>query len=140
MLYSAKEHIEEKEMKMNILLSIKPIYLQKIINGEKKYEFRKKIPNKKIDKVYLYVGVPVKKIVGFFEVDEILKKSVFDLWNETKISAGIDYKTYSNYFKDYKVGIALHIKNFNLFSEPINPYESIKDFRPPQSFSYFNLE
>ena len=127
-------------MKMNILLSIKPIYLQKIINGEKKYEFRKKIPNKKIDKVYLYVGVPVKKIVGFFEVDEILKKSVFDLWNETKISAGIDYKTYSNYFKDYKVGIALHIKNFNLFSEPINPYESIKDFRPPQSFSYFNLE
>lgn len=125
---------------MDILLSIKPIYAQKIFNGEKKYEFRKKIPNKKIDKVYLYVSAPVKKIVGFFEVDEILKKPVFDLWNDTKSSAGIDYKTYSNYFKDYEVGIALHIRKVTLFSEPVNPYKVIKDFNPPQSYSYFNLE
>ena len=125
---------------MNILLSIKPIYAEKIFNGEKKYEFRKRLPNKNIDKVYLYVSSPVKKIIGFFETDKILIKNVLELWNETKNVAGIDYQTYSNYFKNYEVGMALHIKKYTLFSEPIDPYKKFKEFNPPQSFSYFDLE
>ena len=37
-----------------ILLSIKPEYAHKILEGTKKYEFRKHLPKKKIEKIIIY--------------------------------------------------------------------------------------
>ena len=34
-----------------ILLSIKPEYVERIFNGSKKYEFRKHLPQEKVDKI-----------------------------------------------------------------------------------------
>ena len=46
---------------MNVLLSIKPKYVDLILNGEKKYEFRRKIFRNETNKVYVYCTSPVKK-------------------------------------------------------------------------------
>ena len=58
---------------MNVILSIKPKYCEKIINGKKKVEFRRKIfkNENKIDLVFMYSTSPVKKIVGFFKIESI---------------------------------------------------------------------
>ena len=42
----------------SILLSIKPEYVEKIFNRTKKYEFRKRMPYKQVDKVIVYSNAP----------------------------------------------------------------------------------
>ena len=48
-----------------ILLSIKPIYVNKILNGTKKYEYRKRKPKRNdIGKLIIYSTSPIKKVVS----------------------------------------------------------------------------
>ncbi len=51
---------------MNVIFSIKPKYVERILSGEKKYEFRKRIWKKQVDRVFIYASSPVKKIVASF--------------------------------------------------------------------------
>jgi predicted transcriptional regulator len=44
---------------MKALLSIKPEFVDKIISGEKKYEYRKRIFKQKIEAVVIYCTMPV---------------------------------------------------------------------------------
>jgi type I restriction enzyme, S subunit len=47
---------------MDVLLSIKPRYVEAIIDGRKKYEFRKnKFAMKDINCAYIYSTSPIKK-------------------------------------------------------------------------------
>lgn len=48
----------------SILLSINPQYVDKIMNGEKEYEYRKIKCKTKVDKMYIYSTIPIKKVVG----------------------------------------------------------------------------
>ena len=43
-----------------ILLSVKPKYIEKIFNGTKKYEFRKKLAKLDVSKIILYSTSPCK--------------------------------------------------------------------------------
>ena len=66
---------------MQVLLSIKPEYAEKILNGEKKYEFRKVLPkNKSITKVIIYATMPIGKVIGEFEIAELISDSPSRLW------------------------------------------------------------
>lgn len=58
---------------MNLLMSIKPEFVKRILAGEKLYEFRKTIFKQNVDKVFIYSTDPDKKIVGYFEVGEIIR-------------------------------------------------------------------
>lgn len=57
---------------MKVLLSIKPEYAYKIFSGEKKFEYRKIIFKKKIKSVIVYATKPVGKIIGEFEIEDII--------------------------------------------------------------------
>lgn len=51
---------------MNIILSIHPEYVEKILAGEKTVELRRLLPRQNVEKIYIYSTSPVKKIVGYF--------------------------------------------------------------------------
>jgi len=46
---------------MNVLLSIRPKYVEEIIKGNKRYEFRKSIFKKNVEEVWIYATSPTKK-------------------------------------------------------------------------------
>ena len=69
---TAKCSFLEKE---NIILPIKPVFAEKILSGEKKYEYRKRLCIKEINKIYIYATVPVKMIIGEVGVVEIGRAS-----------------------------------------------------------------
>ena len=123
---------------MNVLLSIKPKYIEEIIKGKKLYEFRKIIFKHKPNEIVIYASSPVKKIIGHFSVGEIIVDTPDNLWNNLKAQAGIDKKAFFEYFQGKTFGYALEIKNFRTLAKPIDPYKTIPDFKPPQSFSYLN--
>ncbi|KXS44946.1 MAG: hypothetical protein AWU59_163 [Methanolobus sp. T82-4] len=126
---------------MNVLLSIKPKYVDEIIAGKKKFEFRKAIFKKRdISKVFIYASSPVKKIVASFEIARIIEDSPKNLWEQCSEYAGIPEEDFFGYYKTSDIGYAIEITNFEKLSEPIDPYVLKKDFRPPQSYCYLPLD
>lgn len=47
---------------MNAILSIKPEYVSEIIAGRKRYEYRKAVFTKPVDKMYIYSLAPVSRV------------------------------------------------------------------------------
>ena len=72
-----------------ILLSVNPEYVDKIFAGSKKYEFRKRLANRDVDKIIIYSTMPVMKVVGEVQVIKTISASPTALWEYTKKFAGI---------------------------------------------------
>ena len=124
---------------MRVLMSIKPKYVKSILDGTKKFEFRKKIFKRTdIDEIIIYSSSPEKKIVGVFKIGRILEDTPENLWDLCKDNSGISKEDFFKYFKNYFRGYAIEIKNLKIFSKKINPYEMIQGFRPPQSYCYIH--
>lgn len=124
---------------MRVLMSIKPKYVKSILDGTKKFEFRKKIFKRTdIDEIIIYSSSPEKKIVGSFEIDKVLEDSPEELWAYCRNNAGISKENFFKYFKGKDHGFAIKIKNLNILPKKLDPYEMNQDFHPPQSFCYVN--
>lgn len=80
-----------------ILLSINPNHVENILNGSKRYEFRKKVCKRNVDKIIIYSTNPVMKIVGEVEVEDVLIDKPSAIWRRTKKAAGIGKKFFDEY-------------------------------------------
>ncbi len=125
---------------MNILLSIKPQYVEEIKKGTKKYEFRKLVfrPIENSEKVFIYSSSPVKRIIGSFRRGEIVEDKPTKLWERLKEEAGIKEKDFFDYFQNKEKGLAISIEDLELFKKPVDPKKIKEDFVPPQSFTYID--
>ena len=124
---------------MKILLSIKPQFANKIFDGTKKYEFRKSIFNNyKISKVIVYASYPIKKVVGEFEIEDIITDEPEILWEKTKDYSGITKEFYDSYFNERKKAYAIKIKSFRKYNIPKCLKADFDISFPPQSFRYID--
>lgn len=121
---------------LNALISIKPKYVEEIVNNKKKYEYRKNIFKKNIDKVYIYSTAPDKRIVGYFRYSGYLNGSPEEIWKITKEGAGIDEISYYKYFQNRECAYAIKIEKLHIFKESIDPRSTINKFVAPQSYIY----
>lgn len=121
---------------MRVLLSIKPEFAFKIFDGTKKFEFRRVIFKKpNITTVVVYASSPVQKVIGEFEIDDILSFNPKEIWEITEKYSGISEDFFFKYFADREVAHAIKIKSTKKYLEPL----SIKDdynLVPPQSYIY----
>lgn len=122
---------------MNVILSIRPNYVESIVNGKKLYEFRRSIfKHPEVDRVYIYSTSPVMKIIGYFVLKEIIEQSPKTLWSECQSQAGIDEQEFFAYFSNKEIGYAIGIGDVHTFDEPMDPHRIIPGFRAPQNFMY----
>lgn len=120
-----------------ILLSIKPEYANKIFNGQKRYEYRKRIPKKEVSKIVVYSSAPEQAVIGEVEVIKTLKMKSTPLWNCTKTNAGISRSKYREYFNECTTAYAFSLGSFKRYKTP----KSLADFNirsAPQSFVYLD--
>ena len=118
-----------------ILLSIKPQYAKQILEGNKKYEYRKSLAKKKCDIILIYSSSPVKKIVASAKIDNTISDSPTSLWEKTKKHSGICYSDFIEYFKHREMAHAYKLSSVQIFKTPLE----LKDFgikTAPQSFLY----
>ncbi|MDD4520156.1 MAG: ASCH domain-containing protein [Alphaproteobacteria bacterium] len=124
---------------MKVLLSIKPQFVDKIISGEKLFEYRKAIfKNPNISTVVIYSTMPVGRIVAEFSVENILKGAPDEIWEKTKKYSGISKNFFFEYFKERNVACAIEIKKLKVYKKPIDPYKRYNNFTPPQSYLYLD--
>lgn len=123
---------------MKVLLSIKPEFAKLIFEGTKKFEFRKSIfKNSDIKTVVVYASSPLQKVIGEFEIEDIINERLDTLWEKTREYAGIDKSYFNQYFATKEEGYAIKIKKATKYEK----YLSLKDdfnLTPPQSFMYIN--
>lgn len=120
-----------------ILLSIHPEFVEKILNGEKKYEFRTILAKRNPQKILLYSTSPVSKVIGEAEVERILVDTPESIWEKTSSYSGIDQCYFNEYFKGKERAIAYQLANIVVYKRP----KMLRDFgirSAPQSFVYIN--
>lgn len=124
---------------MKILLSIKPEFVEKIISGEKKFEFRKSLPKRKgITTIVVYSTMPVGKIIGEFKVKDTLSHEPESLWEKTQKYSGITKDFFDAYFSTKTLAHAFEIDSFTLYDEPLRISDILPSGTPPQSYCYIN--
>lgn len=121
---------------MKVLLSIKPEYVEQIVSGKKKFEYRKRIFKQEVESVVIYSTMPVGKIIGEFTIDKIINDTPLQLWEKTRKHSGISKESFMTYFSDRQDGFAIKIKEFIPYDLPINPKDVEDDFVAPQSYKY----
>jgi predicted transcriptional regulator len=132
------QNIIDKNGFYDIVISIKPIYTDLILNGEKKYEFRKHNFTKPINKVLIYSTKPIGKIVGYFTIDKVIKNTPSKIWAICHEFAGVSENDFINYFEGFKNAYAIQIKNVFKLLNPILPNDLIEGFKAPRSFLYID--
>ncbi|HJX13686.1 MAG TPA: hypothetical protein VJ377_09210 [Dehalococcoidales bacterium] len=122
---------------MDVLLSVKPHFAERIFNGTKKYEYRKTFFSRTdVNKVIVYASSPVKKIIGEFYIAGIISDKPESIWRRTGTSAGIDKDFFFRYFLGKEKGYAIKIRNPKKYEVMLDPRYIIPNFTPPQSFIY----
>lgn len=122
---------------MRVLLSIRPVHVENILSGVKRFEFRRRMFTRRdVRSVLIYSTMPVGRLVAEFEIAEILEDEPDRLWARTHADSGISKDYFDAYFEGRNTAFALGIGALTIFETPIEPTELIEDFTPPQSYRY----
>lgn len=122
---------------MKVLLSIRPEFAELILNGQKRYEFRRVcFRNPEVQSVLIYATLPIGKIIGQFDIKEVISDSPSKVWKRTESFAGVTKSLFTNYFAGKAIAHALAVCNPKRFARPRELREIIPSGVAPQSFCY----
>lgn len=121
-----------------VLISIHPMYVEKIIAGTKKYEFRRIWASQPVNSLLIYSTSPVQKIIAIIELGKTIRGTKTKLWELAKNGpGGVSRRKLFSYMQGKREGIALELLRKVHFPEGIDPKVIFgKDFIAPQSFRY----
>ena len=122
-------------MKRKILISINPEHVANIINGTKKYEYRRVAAKQDVSSIIIYETFPIKRIVAEAEIEDVLMLSKEKLWDVTKDESGISKEFYDEYFKEKEIAYAYKLGKVTVYDTP----KLLSDYNikcAPQSFVY----
>lgn len=121
-----------------ILMPINPKYVDEILSGRKKYEYRKiKAKKDNIDSMIIYSTSPVMKVVAEVTITNTLEGTPQEIWDITKEYSGVTHDFYNSYYKDKNKAIAYEIGKINKYNIPKELSEIGINY-VPQSFVYMD--
>lgn len=120
--------------------SIKPEYAQRLVEGVKRFEFRKTSINSELTHMIIYATKPVGRIIGVAFILGIDKGSPYSIWEKTKYEAGISRKEFRNYFKGKKFAFMAKVEDVMPLDMAVCPFDVEPNFVIPQSFSYVDMK
>lgn len=121
-----------------ILMPINPKYVDEIIFGNKKYEYRKIKPKRNdIDKMIIYCTFPIMKVVAEVDIQDIFIDAPEKIWELTKDYSGTSKKFYDMYYKKSKNAVAYKLGDVKVYDKPMKLSDIGIDY-VPQSFVYLD--
>jgi predicted transcriptional regulator len=123
-----------------IVMSIHPNYSKQIMNGEKIIEIRKKFNAKwKNHIVTIYSSSPVKEIIGYAKIKNIVEDNPDAIWSKHSNELGCSKSEFDGYTKGAEKIYAIYLSDINKFHNNLslnylsNFFE--KTIYPPQSYN-----
>jgi predicted transcriptional regulator len=131
-------------MNRALLLSIRPKFVDKIMNGFKTVELRRVRPNIVAgDSLLIYASSPEKKLVALSVVCAVNSDSPQALWFKFSEATGLTLPEFEDYFCGAEVGFAITFNKIKKFETPITLSLLKKiwpGFKPPQIYRYLSPE
>lgn len=122
---------------MKVLLSIKPQYANSILDGTKRYEFRRRVHlDSRVHTVVIYATKPIGKVIGEFSIKDIHSDHPDTLWEKTKDFSGITKSFFTEYFIGREVGHAIEVEKVKKYLKPMEVSDFLASGVAPQSFAY----
>lgn len=103
---------------MDILISIKKKYSDRIFSGVKRVEYRKRISRDPFRRVLIYESEGCGGVVGEFEVAGIVEGSPASLWDVTRDEGGVSAEEFDAYFSGRDHGYAIKIGKATRYASP----------------------
>lgn len=120
---------------MKIIVSINPEYVEKILSGKKKFEYRTRVAKQHVDTLIIYATKPMMKVVAEVEILGVIATSPEELWDQTKNQSGTTKSFFDEYFKGRQIAYAYKLGELKVYETP----KFLLDFglrMAPQSFAY----
>ncbi len=127
-------------MSAALLISIHPKFVEKILTGEKVFEFRKTVPLRLPTHLVIYATSPIKKIVAIVEVNGAISGSPTSVWTQAGKGAGISRAYFRQYFSRRKTAYAFRLGRVFPLQTPIALSEIAPELVAPQAYLYLNGE
>ena len=122
------------------LLDIAPKYAEAIFSGEKTVEFRRTQFARNVGTVVLYATVPLKQVIGYFDIKGINCGRPSVLWREYGKRGMISRAAFEQYYSGCTEGVAIEVENARRFVRPMSLEGVNGSTRPPQSFLYLKKQ
>lgn len=122
----------------NALLPIRPNYVDAILAGSKKVEFRRTKFKQSVNFVLIYASSPVKKVVGYFKVGGILEMTPSEAWERYSSIGAINYNAFMDYYSGTNRAYVISIDEVVCFENQIALSEMSSDLSAPQSYRYLS--
>lgn len=125
-----------------LLLSIRPQYVERILDGEKQVELRRRKPRSQPDDwMAIYESSPTKSLVAIAQVTEVRVHSPQCLWRGVRSVAGIAKHEFDEYFADCNRAVGIMFHSVIRLTDPV-PLDDLRSswpgFHPPQGFLYLS--
>lgn len=120
------------------LLPIKAHYVELLISGEKKVEFRRVRFRYDLAYAVIYACRPIRGVVGYFQICHIDEDSPEALWTRYRQVGGISYEEFKRYFAGTQRGVALGVGKVYTLRVPLQLSRLRQSLTPPQSFLYLS--
>lgn len=124
-----------------LLLSIRPVYSEKIFSGKKGVELRRVRPSvHKGDLVLVYTSSPSCELTGAFVVGAVETGTPSSLWLKVRGVCGITKAQFDDYYRGTGKAYGIRIERAWRLDAPVK-LASLRRrsarFHPPQSYRYF---
>jgi predicted transcriptional regulator len=124
---------------VGLLLSAKPRWASKLVDGKKTVEFRRRGPGRNaIGKpLLIYASAPSSQLIGFGVIKDVVRADPLELWRRYAEEGGIEEDEFRAYFSGASRGDALIVNCSRLpHCIGLNLLRTRYRVRPPQSWSW----
>jgi predicted transcriptional regulator len=123
-----------------LLLSIRPVYAHRILEGTKTVELRRVRPHVEPgQEALIYSSSPDRELLGHAVVDRVTSAAPRAFWKEVRHSAGVTWQEYGQYFAGADLAVGIWLRDVARLGEAIGLVEMRERwpwFRPPQSYCF----
>src|SRR5207249_9743320 len=101
-------------------------YAAKIFQGQKTVELRRKFPQNGVvgGLALFYSSSPVRAVVGFAQIKQVLKLPVSRIWHEYGVAACISRDDFNNnYFTNLPCGFVIRFSGFKSLDQEVKARE-----------------
>lgn len=123
----------------DLVFSIRPAFADRIINGRKRVEVRRRFSNKwKGATALLYASSPLRQFVGEAIIGDIITSTPDKIWSDWKDELGCTFDEFGSYCNGASQVSAIIFEEVKVFKDPIPQAQMEhlvqKDLKAPQSF------
>lgn len=121
-----------------ILFSIRPQYAQQILAGNKRVEYRRRLPARIAagDRILIYETVPTGRVVGEALVGGIVSATPERIWTQTSDVGGVTRGAFDRYFVGRSVAHAIVLSDVQRYDPAPTLLARTGLQRAPQSYCY----